>query len=91
MTRTIADLEPDIQKRYPYKSNFTNVNGWRMHYVDEGPRDAKPVLLLHGNPAWGFLWRETVKPLLQAGYRVIVPDQIGFGLSEHPMQQALTA
>ena len=84
MTRTIADLEPDIQKRYPYKSNFTNVNGWRMHYVDEGPRDAKPVLLLHGNPAWGFLWRETVKPLLQAGYRVIVPDQIGFGLSEHP-------
>ena len=84
MTRTIADLEPDIQKRYPYKSNFTNVNGWRMHYVDEGPKDAKPVLLLHGNPAWGFLWRETVKPLLQAGYRVIVPDQIGFGLSEHP-------
>ena len=52
--------------------------------MDEGPKDAKPVLLLHGNPAWGFLWRETVKPLLQAGYRVIVPDQIGFGLSEHP-------
>ena len=46
MTRTIADLEPDIQKRYPYKSNFTNVNGWRMHYVDEGPKDATPVLLL---------------------------------------------
>ena len=52
MARTIADLEPDIQKRYPCKSNFTNVNGWRMHY-GQGPRDAKPVLLLHGNPAGG--------------------------------------
>ena len=84
MTRTIADLDPDIQKRYPYKSYFANVNGWRMHYVDEGPKDARPVLLLHGNPAWGFLWRETIKPLIESGYRVIVPDQIGFGLSEHP-------
>ena len=84
MTRTIADLGPDIHKRYPYTSNFANVNGWRMHYVDEGPKNAQPVLLLHGNPAWGFLWRETVVPLLEAGCRVIVPDQIGFGLSEHP-------
>jgi len=55
-----------------------------MHYIDEGPRDATPVLLLHGNPTWGFLWRDTIPPLLEAGYRVIVPDQIGFGLSEHP-------
>ncbi|MBO6557969.1 MAG: alpha/beta fold hydrolase [Pseudomonadales bacterium] len=84
MTRTIADLGPDIHRMYPYASNFANVNGWRMHYVDEGPVDAPPVLLLHGNPTWGFLWRETMVPLLEAGYRVIVPDQIGFGLSEHP-------
>ena len=84
MNRTIADLGPDIHRHYPYKSNFAYVNGWRMHYVDEGPKEAQPVLLLHGNPAWGFLWRETVVPLLDAGYRVVVPDQIGFGLSEHP-------
>lgn len=51
MIRTIADFEPEIQKRYPYGSKFANVNGWRINYVDEGPRAAQPVLLLHGNPA----------------------------------------
>jgi len=81
---TIADLGPDIAARYPYRSQFVQVNGWRMHVVDEGPRDATPVLLLHGNPTWGYLWRDTVPPLLAAGYRVIVPDQIGLGLSERP-------
>jgi hypothetical protein len=60
------------------------VNGPRMHYVDEGPADAPPVLLLHGNPAWGFLSRDVVAALLDAGPRVVVPDQIGFGLSEKP-------
>lgn len=84
MTRTITDLGPHIASRYPYESKFANVNGWRMHYVDEGPRDAPPVLLLHGNPTWGYLWRDTAVPLLNAGYRVVIPDQIGFGLSEHP-------
>ena len=84
MTRTIEDLGAPIADRYPYQSRFANVNGWRMHYIDEGPPDAPPILLLHGNPAWGFLWRDTLKPLLAAGYRVVVPDQIGFGLSEHP-------
>ena len=82
--RTIADLPEAIRADYPYSSKFVSVNGWRMHYIDEGPRDAPPVLLLHGNPSWGFLYRGTVKRLLAAGYRVIVPDQIGFGLSEKP-------
>lgn len=84
LSRTIADLPADVSARYPYRSRFTTVNRRRMHYVDEGPPDAPPVLLLHGNPAWGFLWRDTVMPLLAAGYRVVVPDQIGFGLSEKP-------
>ena len=84
MTRTIEDLGPHVARRYPFQSQFANVNGWRMHYIDEGPRDAPPVLLLHGNPTWGYLWRDVIPPLLTAGYRVIVPDQIGFGLSEHP-------
>ena len=84
MTRTIEDLGPHVARRYPFRSQFANVNGWRMHYIDEGSRDAPPVLLLHGNPTWGYLWRDTIPPLLAAGYRVIVPDQIGFGLSEHP-------
>jgi pimeloyl-ACP methyl ester carboxylesterase len=84
MARTIAHLPADVAARYPYRSRFVTVNGRRMHYVDEGPPDAPPVLLLHGNPAWGYLWRETIPPLLAAGFRVVVPDQIGFGLSEKP-------
>lgn len=84
MTRTIADLGPHVARRYPFESQFANVNGWRMHYIDEGPRDARPVLMLHGNPTWGYLWRDVIPPVLDAGYRVIVPDQVGFGLSEHP-------
>jgi pimeloyl-ACP methyl ester carboxylesterase len=84
VTRTIAELPADIAARYPHRSRFVTVNGRRMHYVDEGPPDAPPVLLLHGNPAWGYLWRDTIPPLLAAGYRVVVPDQIGFGLSEKP-------
>ena len=79
MTRIISDLGPHVASRYPFQSKFSNVNGWRMHYIDEGPPDAPAVLLLHGNPTWGYLWRDTIPPLLTAGYRVIVPDQIGFG------------
>lgn len=84
MSRTIAQLPDDVARQYPYRSNFASVNGRDMHYVDEGPREAPPVLLLHGNPTWGFLWRDVAPPLLEAGLRVVIPDQIGFGLSEKP-------
>ena len=56
-----------------------------MHYIDEGQGD--PVVLLHGNPTWGYLYRAFVEPLMDAGYRVIVPDMIGFGLSEKPRRE----
>jgi hypothetical protein len=52
---------------------FANVNGWPMHYVDEGKGD--PVVLLHGNPTWGFLYRDVIGPLVASGRRVIVPDK----------------
>jgi pimeloyl-ACP methyl ester carboxylesterase len=61
---------------------FKQVNGWRMHYVDEGTGD--PVVLLHGNPAWGFLYRKFIKPLTEAGRRVIVPDMVGSGCPRSP-------
>ncbi len=70
---------------WPYEPRFARVNGWRMHYIDEGEGD--PVLLLHGNPAWGYLYRDVIPPLLAAGHRVVVPDMIGFGLSEKPRSE----
>jgi haloalkane dehalogenase len=56
----------------------------RMHYVDEGDRDGRVVALVHGEPTWSFMFRRTVPPLVSAGYRVIVPDLIGFGRSDKP-------
>lgn len=81
-----AELPESVRAAWPYAPREARVNGWRMHYVDEG--HGAPVVLLHGNPTWGYLWRETIPPLLEAGYRVIVPDMIGFGLSEKPTREA---
>lgn len=84
-TYSTVSLPVTARAQWPYRPRFAGVNGWRMHYIDEGSGD--PVLLLHGNPTWGYLWRKTIPPLLAAGHRVIVPDQIGFGLSEKPTSE----
>ncbi|WP_380873799.1 haloalkane dehalogenase [Sphingomonas sp. DBB INV C78] len=60
----------------------------RMHYLDEGPRDAPVMLLLHGEPSWCFLYRKMIGPLVAAGYRVVAPDHIGFGRSDKPTERA---
>ncbi len=59
----------------------------RVHYVDEGPRDAAPVLLLHGEPSWSYLYRKMIHPLVEDGHRVIAPDLVGFGRSDKPSQR----
>ncbi len=82
---TGVDLPEVARTQWPFQPRYVRVNGWRMHYVDEGAGD--PLVLLHGNPTWGFLYREFVAPLTEAGYRVIVPDMIGFGLSEKPTRE----
>jgi pimeloyl-ACP methyl ester carboxylesterase len=80
-----------LTELFPWPQHEIRVNGRTMAYVDEGPRDARPVLLLHGNPTWGVLYREFVAPLVDAGYRVVVPDCIGAGYSDHPrIDAALT-
>lgn len=56
----------------------------RMHYLDEGPRDAAPVLLLHGEPSWSYLYRHIIPSLVARGHRVLAPDLIGFGRSDKP-------
>ena len=72
---------------YPYGPNYFEVDGLRMHYVDEGPRDASPVLLLHGEPSWSFLYRHMIAELVAKGHRVVAPDLIGFGKSDKPVRQ----
>lgn len=70
----------------PHYADITDADGTvlRLHYVDEGPRDAAPILLMHGEPSWSYLYRKFVPPLVEAGHRVIAPDLIGFGKSDKP-------
>lgn len=76
---------PDwLKPMFPWPQATLAVNGRRMAYVDEGPRGGRPVLLLHGNPTWAFLYRNFIGPLTTAGYRVIAPDCIGSGYSDKP-------
>ena len=59
----------------------------RLHYVDEGPRDAAPVLLLHGEPTWCYLYRHMIPLFAAAGHRAVAPDLIGFGRSDKPIER----
>jgi haloalkane dehalogenase len=74
---------------WPYQPRWFETPDGRMHYVDEGPRDGRPVVLVHGNPTWGFLYRNFVGPLVEAGHRAIVPDHLGFGRSDKPARPEL--
>jgi haloalkane dehalogenase len=56
----------------------------RVHYLDEGPRDAEPLLLMHGEPSWCYLYRKMIPVITEAGYRAIAPDLVGFGRSDKP-------
>ena len=72
---------------YPFAPHYVMVDGIRMHYVDEGPADAEPVLLLHGEPSWSYLYRKMIPILTAAGHRAIVPDLVGFGRSDKPARR----
>ena len=80
-------MKPDwLNKIFPYEQRLVIVNGRRMSYIDEG--SGRPVLLLSGNPTWGFLYRDFIEPLTAGGYRAIAPDWIGAGYSDHPRVDA---
>lgn len=75
---------------YSFSPNYiTTTDGLRMHYVDEGPKDATEVVLcLHGEPSWSYLYRTMIPVFAAAGHRVIAPDLIGFGRSDKPTAQS---
>ena len=69
-------------KDYDFEPNYIQINSLRIHYLDEGPRDGEIIYLLHGEPAWSYLFRKMIPTLVNAGYRVIAPDMVGFGKSD---------
>lgn len=70
---------------FPYAPHSVEIDGPRMAYVDEGPREGPVVLLLHGQPTWSYPYRRMIPPLTSAGHRVIAADLIGMGRSEKPI------
>lgn len=78
---------------YSFAPNYVEVDdteggSLRVHYVDEDPGDAAPVLLMHGEPTWSYLYRHMIPPLVAAGHRCVAPDLVGFGRSDKPTDQA---
>jgi haloalkane dehalogenase len=67
---------------FPFEPHLFELDGLKMHYVDEGPRNAPVALLVHGMPTWSYLYRHMIPPLVAAGFRCIAPDHIGFGRSD---------
>lgn len=67
---------------FNFAPHYVDIQDLRMHYIDEGPRDADPVLLLHGEPSWCYLYRKMIPVITQAGHRAVAPDFIGFGRSD---------
>ncbi len=67
---------------FDFAPNYIEIDGLRVHYLDEGPKDADPVLLMHGEPSWCYLYRKMIPGLVAAGHRCIAPDLIGFGRSD---------
>ncbi len=77
---------------YPYAENYLIINDpvigdIRVHYVDEGQKDAPIIFCLHGEPTWSYLYRHMIRIFVDAGYRVIAPDQVGFGKSDKPIHR----
>ncbi len=73
---------------FPFEPHYLEVDEIRIHYVDEGPKDAEVLLLIHGEPSWSYLYRHMIPILVKAGYRTVAPDLVGFGRSDKPTEQS---
>jgi haloalkane dehalogenase len=80
--RTPDELLADLPD-FPWASRYTQYDGLRLARIDEG--DGAPVVFVHGEPTWSFLWRKVMRPVLAAGHRCVAPDLAGFGRSDKPV------
>ena len=85
----MINYDETFRGTWPFKPNFFNGNGFKQHYIDVGPTDGIPIIMLHGEPTWGYIYRNFI-PQLSKKYRVIVPDLMGFGKSETPQDKEYT-
>jgi pimeloyl-ACP methyl ester carboxylesterase len=84
-----AVVDWTFEGTWPYEPKWFDSPDGRVHYVDEGRRDGRPVVMVHGNPTWGYLYRNFIPALVEAGHRAIVPDHLGFGRSQKPREAEL--
>lgn len=78
---------------FPFEPHYVEVDDGeggtlRVHHLDEGPADAAPVLLMHGEPTWSYLYRHVIPVLVEAGHRVVAPDLVGMGRSDKPTERS---
>jgi haloalkane dehalogenase len=78
------DLSGDFSGTFPFEAHYQQLGDVRLHYVDEGPDDAPPLLMLHGNPTWSYMYRRPIALLAERGHRCIAFDHMGFGRSDKP-------
>ncbi|MCK6522384.1 alpha/beta fold hydrolase [Myxococcota bacterium] len=83
MSNSPVVLSAEAAALYPWTGGRLDVDGGRMHYLDEGPQRAPAILAVHGNPTWSFYWRALIPAFSQTS-RVVIPDHIGCGLSDKP-------
>src|SRR5919202_4210034 len=82
--RTPEERFEDLPE-FPFAPRYRHAGGLRLAHLDEG--EGPPVLMLHGEPTWSFLWRKVLGPVRDAGFRCVVPDLAGFGRSDKPTDQ----
>ena len=85
----MIDQNETFKGSWPFQPNFFLGNGFKQHYVDEGPNGTETLVFLHGEPTWGYIYRNFIKEFSK-NFRVVVPDHMGFGKSETPQDKVYT-
>lgn len=86
--RSMDERDWTFDGTWPFEPKWLFTDAVRLHYVDEGSPDGKPVVLLHGTPYWSYVFREEIADLAASGHRVIAYDQLGFGRSDKPSRES---